>query len=103
MTIAEGHDRAAKRLLGDARTMADALRAFVPGGWTADLDLGTRRPLPADHMDAARGGSGRDASGHGAANGPSAPLGRCRMKAAFTGVFWQLEVCQCPYARCPLT
>jgi len=31
MTIAEGHDRAAKRLLGDARTMADALRTST---WT---------------------------------------------------------------------
>ncbi|MDE0273927.1 MAG: Rpn family recombination-promoting nuclease/putative transposase [Gammaproteobacteria bacterium] len=52
MTIPEGHDRAAKRLLGDVRTMADALRAFVPGGWVADLDLDTLRPLPAEHVDA---------------------------------------------------
>ena len=50
--IPEGHDRAAKRLLGDVRMMADALRAFVHGGWTADLDLDTLRPLPAEHVSA---------------------------------------------------
>ncbi|MCY4214931.1 MAG: Rpn family recombination-promoting nuclease/putative transposase [Gammaproteobacteria bacterium] len=52
MPIPEGHDRAAKRLLGDVRMMADALRAFVHGGWTADLDLDTLRPLPAEHVSA---------------------------------------------------
>ena len=52
VTLPEGHDRAAKRLLGDARTMADALRAFVPGDWVADLDLDTLRPLPAEHVNA---------------------------------------------------
>ncbi|MYH15952.1 MAG: Rpn family recombination-promoting nuclease/putative transposase, partial [Gammaproteobacteria bacterium] len=52
MTLPEGHDRAAKRLLGDARVMADALRAFVPGNWVADLDLDTLRPLPAEHVNA---------------------------------------------------
>ena len=52
MTVPEGHDRAAKRLLGDARTIADALRAFVPGSWAARLDLDTLRPLPAEHVNA---------------------------------------------------
>ncbi|MCZ0944470.1 MAG: Rpn family recombination-promoting nuclease/putative transposase [Gammaproteobacteria bacterium] len=52
MTLPEGHDRAAKRLLGDVRTMADALRAFVPGSWVAELDLDTLRPLPAEHVNA---------------------------------------------------
>ncbi|MYE86991.1 MAG: hypothetical protein F4X31_12225 [Gammaproteobacteria bacterium] len=52
VTIPEGHDRAAKRLLGDARVIADALRAFVPGSWVARLDLGTLRPLPAEHVNA---------------------------------------------------
>ena len=52
MTVPEGHDRAAKRLLGDARMIADALRAFVPGTWVADLDLDTLRPLPAEHVNA---------------------------------------------------
>ncbi len=45
MNIPEGHDRAAKRLLGN-------LRAFVPGDWVADLDLDTLRPLPAEHVGA---------------------------------------------------
>ncbi|MDE0364107.1 MAG: Rpn family recombination-promoting nuclease/putative transposase [Gammaproteobacteria bacterium] len=52
MTVPEGHDRAAKRILGDARVMADALRVFVPGGWIADIDLDTLRPLPAEHVNA---------------------------------------------------
>ena len=52
VTLPEGHDKAAKRLLGDARTMADALRVFVPGGWVTDLDLDTLRPLPAEHVNA---------------------------------------------------
>ena len=52
MTVPEGHDRAAKRLLGDARMIADALRAFVPGSWVSRLDLGTLRPLPAEHVGA---------------------------------------------------
>ncbi|MDD9962228.1 MAG: Rpn family recombination-promoting nuclease/putative transposase [Gammaproteobacteria bacterium] len=52
MTVPEGHDRAAKRLLGDARMIADALRAFVPGSWISRLDLDTLRPLPAEHVNA---------------------------------------------------
>ena len=52
MTIPEGHDRAAKRLLGNLRTMRDLLRAFVPGDWVADLDFATLRPLPAEHVGA---------------------------------------------------
>ena len=52
MTVPEGHDRAAKRLLGDARMIADALRAFVPGSWFARIDLDTLRPLPAEHVNA---------------------------------------------------
>ena len=52
MTVPEGHDRAAKRLLGDARMIGDALRAFVPGGWVADIDLDTLRPLPAERVGA---------------------------------------------------
>ena len=52
MTVPEGHDRAAKRILGDERVMADALRVFVPGGWVADVDLDTLRPLPAEHVNA---------------------------------------------------
>ena len=52
MTVHEGHDRAAKRLLGDARMIGDALRAFVPGGWVADIDLDTLRPLPAERVGA---------------------------------------------------
>ncbi len=52
MNIPEGHDRAAKRLLGNLRTMRDLLRAFVPGDWVADLDLDTLRPLPAEHVGA---------------------------------------------------
>ena len=52
MTVPEGHDRAAKHLLGDARPIADALRAFVPGSWAARLDLDTLRPLPAEHVNA---------------------------------------------------
>jgi len=52
VTVPEGHDRAAKRLLGDARMIADALRAFVPGSWAARLDLDTLRPLPAEHVSA---------------------------------------------------
>ena len=48
--IHEGHDRAAKRIFGDVRTMRDVLRAFVPGDWVADLDLNTLRPLPAEHV-----------------------------------------------------
>ena len=52
MTIHEGHDRAAKRIVGNVRTMRDALRAFVPGDWVADLDLDTLRPLPGEHVGA---------------------------------------------------
>ena len=52
MTLPEGHDRAAKRLLGDARMIADAMRAFVPGSWVSRLDLDTLRPLPAEHVNA---------------------------------------------------
>ena len=52
VTIPEGHDRAAKRLLGDARMIADALRAFVPGSWVSHLNLDTLRPLPAEHVNA---------------------------------------------------
>ena len=52
MTLPEGHDRAAKRILGDVRTMAVALRAFVPGGWVANIELDTLRPLPAEHVNA---------------------------------------------------
>ncbi|MDE0269708.1 MAG: Rpn family recombination-promoting nuclease/putative transposase [Gammaproteobacteria bacterium] len=52
MTVPEGHDRAAKRLLGDVRMIADALRAFVPGSWVSHLDLDTLRPLPAEHVNA---------------------------------------------------
>ena len=52
MTVPEGHDRAAKRLLGDTRMIADALRAFVPGSWVSRLDLDTLRPLPAEHVNA---------------------------------------------------
>ena len=52
MTVPEGHDRAAKRLLGDVRMIADALCAFVPGSWVAELDLDTLRPLPAEHVNA---------------------------------------------------
>ena len=37
MTLPEGHDRAAKRQLGDARTISYALRAFVPGSWIARM------------------------------------------------------------------
>ena len=50
--IHEGHDKAAKRLLRDTSMMADALTAFVPGHWVADIDLGTLRLLPAEHVDA---------------------------------------------------
>ena len=32
--------------------IADALRAFVPGSWVADIDLDTLRPLPAEHVNA---------------------------------------------------
>ena len=52
MTVPEGHDRAAKRLLGDTRMIADALRAFVPGSWVSRLNLDTLRPLPAEHVNA---------------------------------------------------
>ena len=52
MTVPEGHDRAAKRLLGDVRMIADALCAFVPGSWVAELDLDTLQPLPAEHVNA---------------------------------------------------
>ena len=52
VTVPEGHDRAAKRLLGDARMIADALRAFVPGSWVSRLDLDTLCPLPTEHMNA---------------------------------------------------
>ena len=41
-----------QRLLGDARTIADAMRAFVPGSWAARLELDTLRPLPAEHVNA---------------------------------------------------
>ncbi|MXW52120.1 MAG: Rpn family recombination-promoting nuclease/putative transposase [Gammaproteobacteria bacterium] len=52
MIIHEGHDRAAKRIFGNVRTMRDVLRAFVAGEWVADLDLDTLRPLPGEHVGA---------------------------------------------------
>ena len=52
MPIHEGHDKAAKRLLRDANMMADALRLCLPSEMLDDLDLGTLRLLPAEHVDA---------------------------------------------------
>ena len=39
MTVHEGHDRAAKRLLGDARMIGDALRAFGAVGLRRRAEL----------------------------------------------------------------
>ena len=50
--IHEGHDKAAKRLLRDANMMADALRLCLPADLLDDIDLGTLRLLPAEHVDA---------------------------------------------------
>ena len=52
MPIHEGHDKAAKRLLRDARMMADALRLCLPPDLLDQIDLGTLRLLPAEHVDA---------------------------------------------------
>ena len=61
VTIQEGHDRAAKRIVGNmCARCAIVLRAFVPGKWVADLDLDTLRPLPAELVGAelCTGGAG---------------------------------------------
>ena len=52
MPIHEGHDKAAKRLLRDARMMADVLHLCLPSEMLDELDLGTLRLLPAEHVDA---------------------------------------------------
>ena len=65
MPIREGHDTAAKRLreaplpddepsvrlLRDASMMADALRLCLPAEALDDIDLGTLRLLPAEHVN----------------------------------------------------
>ncbi len=52
MSIHEGHDKAAKRLLRDASMMADILRLCLPAELLDDLLLDTLRLLPAEHVDA---------------------------------------------------
>lgn len=52
MPIHEHHDKVAKRLLRDACMMADALGLCLPTEMLNEIDLGTLRLLPTEHMDA---------------------------------------------------
>ena len=51
VSIHEGHDKAAKRLLRDASMMADILRLCLPAELLDDLLLDTLQLLPAEHVN----------------------------------------------------